>query len=182
MFFAVVFGYLLATVMAFAGVFNVLQFVSEVNREDGYTVFLSGLAGTCTYLVVAVGIVLLIQIASFAERLASGTGRSDFVNIPSFATEHAMAKEVPLVKPVTGEKKKAKKEEKEEELRDESYSEHSDKKPMCVVPPDAPRVPELPIGENPVSKSLEEKQESEELHYFKMPTPPPLPHEGRSRS
>lgn len=167
--------------MAFAGVFNVVQFVGGVNREDGYAVFISGLAGSCTYLVVAVGIVLLIQIASFAERLASGAGRSDFVNISSFATEHATAKDVPLPKPVAGEKKKAKKEEKEE-LRNESYSEHSDKKPMCVVPPDAPRVPELPIGDNPVSKSLEEKHESEGLHYFKMPSPPPLPHEGRSRS
>lgn len=160
MFFAVVFGYLLSTVMIFAGIFNVVQFVSAVNREDGYAAFLGGLADSCVYLVVAVVVILLIQIASFVEKLVSEAGRSEFVSLPSLSSPHATAKEVPL--PVVTEKKK------EETVQSVSYSENLDKKPMCVVPPDAPRVPELPIGENAVRVSSEEKQESGGLHYFKM--------------
>lgn len=162
MFFAVVIGYLLATVMGFAGVFNVIQYVSTVNREDGYAVFLSGLAGSCAYLVVALGIVLLIQIASFAELLANGAGSFEFSGTSPLDAVRVPAKELPLTKPTAPEKKK------EETPPNESYSENSGKKPMCVVPPDAPRVPELPIGENVMSSSSEEKSESGELHYFKM--------------
>ncbi len=69
MFLAVIAGYVIAASLAFCGVVNLYAYISEADRGMGYTVFLAGLVVQLWPLAASVCILLLIQLASFAEKI-----------------------------------------------------------------------------------------------------------------
>ncbi len=69
MFLAVIAGYVLAASLAFCGVANLVSYISEADRSMGYSPFLAGLVVQLWPLVAAVVILLLIQVASIAEKI-----------------------------------------------------------------------------------------------------------------
>lgn len=175
MFFSVIVGYVLSAMFAFAGVLQIVTYIEGVDRSLGYRRFIGGLAESCGYLSLAVGLVLLIQIATFLERLVmenkkqplldfpgeSVTGRSPQAN--GRASSGVSASGAP-----TGGGNGAHSPASSPEGK-ETPNEAFTVSAFEAADPEAPRVPDLPgtRASSPADEPSETEGESR-LNYFKM--------------
>lgn len=176
MFFSVIVGYVLSAMFAFAGVLQVVSYIESVDRALGYRHFIDGLAQSCEYLGVAVGLVLLIQIATFLERLVLENKKQSLLDFsvesvsgrPSPAERKQSAAELSVgdtsvsgssatPSPVSSVR--------EEERAHEAFAVSA----HAPADPEAPRVPDLPgTRASPVVDEPSETEGESRLNYFKM--------------
>lgn len=175
MFFSVIVGYVLSAMFAFAGALQIVSYLKGVDQSLGYRPFIDGLAQSCWYLAVAVGLVLLIQIATFLERLVMENKKQPLLDFsadsvsgrPSLASEGASAELAAGDASVSGSgvTPSPVSSVKEMETPHEAFSVSA----SAPADPEAPRVPDLP-GSRAASLA-EEPSETEgesRLNYFKM--------------
>lgn len=163
MFFSVIVGYVLAALFAFAGAIQIAEYIKHVDRSLGYAPFIGGLAESCIWLGAAVAIVLLIQIATFLEKLVMEGKKQPLADLGALAPERTHERGrgdgdgLPAPSPVSAS---------EQPTRRTAPGQNP-----SVADPEAPRVPDLPGAGSSLSSSSQSGRPSEEdqgLHYFKM--------------
>lgn len=171
MFFSVIVGYVLSAMFAFAGVLQIVSYIEGVDRTLGYRPFIDGLAQSCGYLGVAVGLALLIQIATFLERLVMENKKQtllDFSAAPvsgrSPQTEKGASVSADGTSVSGGATPRAAS-SREEGTPHEAFSVTAD----APADPEAPRVPDLPGSRpSPLAGEASETEGASRLNYFKM--------------
>lgn len=170
MFFSVIVGYVLSALFAFAGVMQIVTYVQHVDRSLGYGPFISGLTGSCLWLAAAVVLVLLIQIATFLEKLVI-EGRKqasiDGGNLPTPTRTREAAPTGSAGAPASSSSHASG----SGQSALQTPTSASAVAPTLDADPEAPRVPDLPGAAPSVSGSAPEQpqaQQGQGLHFFKM--------------
>ncbi len=167
MFLSVIVGYVLSAMFAFAGVLQIVSYVESVDRTLGYRHFIDGLAQSCGYLGVSVGLVLLIQIATFLERLVMESKKQPLVDLPSQPVPARSAASGSSA----GEETAARGAASDVPAASGASAASSSSFSVSANPtddPEAPRVPDLPGTHAPAAGEPSETEEERRLNYFKM--------------